>query len=248
LLFSATLCLIVGFFDPTSLILAAILGYLGLRSLAHSGYEREVEKAEQVKQEVYEKHIGGLKRIDVNITDMSAAKLDINAMPELITMTRETELRYDKCSDFIVLDIKTTGRNPEKNKITEFAAVKFHDFGPVEYMTMKMDPNDMDDNAATIGKALPSLIHFVGESKTIVAHNMLFVIRFLYANGFDLFKTERKYYDTLQIAKKYFDFDNYKLETLCKHFAVYYSKEHCALHECVATGQLFEEILTNYNE
>lgn len=235
--------LIAGFFDPTSLILAVAFGYFGFRSLAYSGYKHEVEKAERVKQELYENRIDDLKRADVRAGGKGLPKLDIDDMPELVTVTRQAELQYDKCSDFIVLDVKTTGRDPERNKIAEFAAVKFCSFEPVEYITTVVNFDNKNDKVPSIGKALPSLIDFIGDSKAIVAFNMPFIIRFLYANGFDPFLVERKYYDVLKIAKKYFDMDDYSPETLCKLYNIYCSKERCALHDCVAMGELFEEML-----
>jgi len=240
LFLTSVLFLVVGFFDPTSLILAALFGYFGFRSLAYSGYAHEVEKAKRIKQELYESSIDDLTRIDVKITDKGVPHLDMDSMPELLTIAHKAKLQYDEFSDFIVIGVKTTGRDPEKNRILEFAAVKFRDFEPVEYITTVIDP---DDKITTIDKALPSLIDFIGECDVIVAYNMLFVIRFLYANGFNPFSAERKYYDALKIAKKYFDVDNYKLETLCKFYNIYYSKERCVLYDCVATGRLFEEML-----
>jgi len=242
---AAALFFIPGSFDLTSLTIAVLLASIGFRSFMHYRWVIKEEKKEQEEKEAYDKYINSIKRVDVNIADTEIPNLAVNNMPELITRTLEIDLQYEKCSDFIVVDIKTTGRDPMQHKILEFAAVKFHDYEPVEYMASLINAESKNETAPIIGKALPSLIGFVGGSDAVVAHNLSYNVEFLYANGFDFFKTEKKYYGTREIAKKYFDLDSYKLETLCGLYSIYYEDNHSALHDCVAIGQLFKELLTD---
>lgn len=243
--FIAALFLIAGSMEPSSLIIGILFAYLGFRAFMLSRFEQKKELQEQQEKKAYKKYIDSIKKVEVNVTDACAARLDIGNMPELMTITRETGLQYDNCSDFTVIDVKTTGREPEEHRILEFAAVKFSDYEPTEYISAIIDPDDKSGDALTIDKAIPSLIDFVGDSDAIVAHNLSYAVRFLYANGFDIFKEERRYYDTREIAKKYFDVDNYKLETLCGLFSVYYSDQRRALHNCISAGQLYKEMLTD---
>jgi len=239
------LFLIGGSFEPTTMMLALLFAYLGFRSFAQLKNERKAEEAGLAEQEAFNKYIETLKETEINITDKSVPKLDINAMPELVTITEEANLRYDKCSDFIVIAIETTGRSPLKNKVLEFAAVKFRGYEPVEYIATLINSEDLNEGAPTIEEALPSLIDFIGDCPAVVAHNMLFTSQFLYASGFDLFKSERKFYDTLKITKNFFDVENYRLETLCELYTIYCNKERHALSDCLSTGHLFKELLVD---
>jgi len=242
---TSALFLAVGSMEPSSLFIGILFAYLGFRSFALARYEREADLKEQKEKEAYDRFIRSLKRVEVNIADADVPKLDADNMPELVTLTREADLQYKKCSDFIVIDVETTGRDPKEHRILEFAAVKFSDYEPTEYITALIDSDETGKNAMTISKALPSLIDFIGDCDAIVAHNLSYSARFLYENGFDFFKSERRYYDTRGIAKKYFDLDNYKLKTLCGLFSIHYGDQRGALHDCIATGQLYKEILTD---
>ena len=97
---------------------------------------------------------------------------------------------------------------------------------------------------------IPALSDFIGKS-AIVGHNLLFDIKFLYKNGLDFFEVKRKYYDTLELARKiltkakssndiYGDVSDHKLTTLCDYYSIrdnHYA--HRAASDCLATGYLF---------
>jgi len=173
--------------------------------------------------------------------------------------------------DFVSIDVETTGLSQKKHKIIEVCAVRFIDYRPHEYFHSFINPqmnipyaatdingitNEMVIDAPKFSDIGHQLSEFIGNEKIIVAHNIEFDIKFLYANGINFFNCKRKYIDTLALArtslKKYkdtndddyeYDVYNYKLETLLNYFDIFIPKSHSALNDAIATGILFSRLL-----
>ena len=162
--------------------------------------------------------------------------------------------RYD---DVVVFDTETTGLYPSRDRIVEIAAVRFVDEKPVARFQSYVNPEreipeaitkingitqDQVADAPSIAAVLPEFDDFVGAS-TLVAHNLDFDLRFIFYSGSQVLTVKRKYIDTLEqgqrFDKKPRDVDNHKLATLCQYHRITIAKEHSALCDAFATGELF---------
>ncbi len=209
-----------------------------------------------------------LESIELYPIELSSEKIKKNALSNIedITFSSITKKsNYERLGFFTVVDVETTGLTASRDEIIEVAAIRFEEWIPVCKFETFIKPkkeitpeitdingitNDMVANAPSIQAVIPALSDFIGKS-AIVGHNLLFDIKFLYKNGLDFFEVKRKYYDTLELAKKiltkakssydiYGDVDNYKLTTLCDYYSIrdnHYA--HRAASDCLATGYLF---------
>lgn len=181
--------------------------------------------------------------------------------------------------DFVVFDTETTGLSPSKDRILELAAIRFIDGVPVELFHTLINPEreiptevssingitaEMISESPTISQILPAFEAFVGKS-ALVAHNLEFDLKFLYYSGSFLTDSPRKYFDTLEQAKKLLkrpkakydkeygtydidyesDYDvlDYKLGTLCDYYNITIPKAHRANADAFATGKLFLNLI-----
>lgn len=157
--------------------------------------------------------------------------------------------------DLVVIDIETTGLDPEFCEIIEVAAIKIRDNQEVDHFETLVKPieevdsfitkltgitNDMLSCAPTPDSVFPKLIGFIGED-TIVAHNAHFDINFLY-DYFELFLSKEfnnNFICTMRLCRRIFpELQNHKLYTLCNHFCLS-EPSHRALNDAKATLQLF---------
>ena len=127
-------------------------------------------------------------------------------------LTARTSLK--NFQDFVAFDTETTGIDLTGNRIIEVACVRFVNFVPVSVFTTLINPecripaesiaihhitDNMVANAPKFYEIIPSLDSFIGKS-TLVAHNAMFDVRFLYADGLDSI-ADKKVYDTLEISR-----------------------------------------------
>ena len=135
-----------------------------------------------------------------DVGEISIRKITKSTVPENI-------------SDFVALDVETTGIRISGNRIIEVSAIRFEDFYPVEAVTTLVNPkmhipeeatavnnitDEMVADAPQFYQIADSLKDFIGKLP-IVAHNAAFDIKHLAASGLDLRKN--KIYCTLQISK-----------------------------------------------
>ncbi|MCC2864884.1 hypothetical protein LK494_02985 [Anaerovorax odorimutans] len=188
--------------------------------------------------------------------------------------------KRESVSSYVAVDIETTSLSLSCD-IIEISAVRFRDFQPVEKFSTLTKPsrkitdkitnitgitNEMLEGKPCFYQILPSLQEFIG-SDNIVAHNINFDVPRLVANGLDLFDGKRKFFDTLDLAKRLlrkmpwvwdddlgtytenmdadFDVFDFKLETLLDHYYIYVPTHHRALHDAYATGILFKKMLAD---
>ncbi|MBE6984872.1 MAG: 3'-5' exonuclease [Ruminococcaceae bacterium] len=195
---------------------------------------------------------------------ISARTLDDLPSIKFNNITIKTNL--NTISDYVVVDIETTGVTPD-SKIVELSAIRFENFQPVEKFSTLINPecaipwqativNNITDamvaNAPKIEEVISSYQDFIG-ARTIVGHNLLFDLKFLYVAGLDFALPKQRLYDTLKLAKtvlprtcyagdKEKSVKNYKLGTLCDYYAINVSQAHRACSDCLATGKLFEKL------
>ncbi len=215
--------------------------------------------------------LNNIPKADIDISDNKIKNNAVKDMGEIKYSRPRNGQPLSKYSSFVVVDIETTGIKVTE-KIVEISAIRYDGFKPISAFTTLLDPekpippeaskinnitDDMVDGKPTFKSIIPSLERFIGNSN-LVGQNLMFDLKFLYKYGYDFTCVDRKYYDTLDIAKSkltkydyrkdndpdyYYDVDDYKLSTLCEYYNVHQINAHRALGDCLATAQVFERML-----
>ena len=176
------------------------------------------------------------------------------------TITNKTNTK--NISNFVVIDVETTGFKADEDDIIEISAIKFNGFKPVEVLSTLLKPskpipadatavngitNEMVESSPTFSQVKKSIEAFIGDSP-IVAHNAEFDIGFLHASGLD-FSSKVKFFDTLSLSKKIIvdqngnKLDSYKLSNVCAECNIHFDGAHRSTADAFATGLLFIEII-----
>lgn len=157
-------------------------------------------------------------------------------------------------TEYIALDLETTGLDPKKNKIIEIAAVHVKDGAVKERYQTLLNPGwrlpekiteltgiteeELLD-APAIGEKLGEFLEFT-QNRVIVGHSVSFDYSFLKRAAVNqglIF--EAKAIDTLKIARKYLaDLPSRNLHALCLHYGI----EHHA-HRALADAEATHELL-----
>lgn len=161
-------------------------------------------------------------------------------------------------SDYVAIDLETTGFSPEFDEIIEIACIRFRDGVEVDKFQSLVIPHDMslvDDYiikltgithdmlqaAPNIETVLPNALSFIGHD-IIIGHNVSFDINFLYDNcerfGFGYFDND--YVDTRRLARRAFpNLKNYKLGALIKEFGIPDTTAHRAEQDARQTAYCY---------
>lgn len=159
-------------------------------------------------------------------------------------------------TNYIVLDIETTGLDPKFDEIIEISALKVENDIIVSKFETLIRPdqsingfissltgiNDrMVFNMPTIADVLPSFAEYIGNS-IIVGHSVNFDINFLYDNFKRIYGVDfnNDYVDTVRIAKKLLkELDHHRLYDLKEYFNVYTENDHRANSDTLATFEIY---------
>lgn len=163
-------------------------------------------------------------------------------------------------SDYVVVDIETTGLSPTNEEIIEIAAIKVIDNRIAgEYSTL-VDPHchirwettqltGIDDkmvaDAPDISEAMAGFVEFIG-NMPLVGHNIIrFDMKFLEQHH----NFANRCIDTLYMAQ-HIDTGSsgYTLTALCSCFGIINTNAHRALSDCEATHQIYQRLKSLYNE
>jgi len=185
---------------------------------------------------------------------------------------REELLRYLGLGTFVVVDLETTGLDPEKDKIIEIGAIKYVDGKETESIEELINPGkpipefitrltgitDEDVRGKpTIDELFPRLEKFIGDA-AFVGQQVNFDASFLeyhyrrMHNDFQFWEdTVRRFkylsnlrIDTLFIARIFLPFlAKFKLAELAKHFGYDLENAHRAVEDARATGHIFLELI-----
>ena len=166
-------------------------------------------------------------------------------------------------SDYVAIDLETTGLDPDKDDIIELGAVRFRNGFGVERFERLVNPmrplpsfiteltgiSDKDlENALPLEELAPDFIRFVGSSP-IVGQNIAFDLGFLSVadstlHHFVRSRTIPLAHDTGLTARFIFPcFDGYGLANLSRRFKTAVKSNHRAAKDAEATGQLFAILL-----
>jgi len=163
--------------------------------------------------------------------------------------------------DFVVLDVETTGLNPQGGDVViEIAAQKVHGRDVVaEYVSLvKTDREipaeatkvhgitkaDIDREGKDVAEVLPELLTFIGDT-VIVGHNVNFDLGFIneHLKKLSLSPLPNQYLDTLEIAKRYLILASYRLSNVAAYLKVPQPSAHRALIDVITTREVFYKLI-----
>lgn len=156
--------------------------------------------------------------------------------------------------DYTVIDLETTGLDPEKELIIEFAAIKVRNGKITDTFQQLCDPGfpipplitqitgittDMVQFCPNPRSVIGQFTDFIGDD-FIVGHNVLFDVRFIVKSA-DVFKND--YIDTMKIFRKLHpELSHHKLSDMVDFYNKSNESAHRALSDCLATKDCFEEM------
>ena len=165
---------------------------------------------------------------------------------------------------FTVVDVETTGLNPQQHRVIQVAAVRmsfdgevidtFHSIVrpecPDEYHHDAEHIHGISSDAVAQGMPLRDAMHKLGQSLTnsvLVAHNAKFDIGFLRAEservGYEL--PINSHIDTLALSRR-LDTENqhsHRLSDLCERYDISIARAHDAAEDAGATASLLLKML-----
>lgn len=161
-----------------------------------------------------------------------------------------------RMNEFIVIDFETSGLSPEYERVIEIGAALVKDGEVKATVSQLLNPgfpiaplitnltgitNEMLSDQPAPEKAMPRLSEFLGQ-RPILAHNSGFDSKFLMAEMARIGLTvNNPFLCTLRLARRFiFGVDNYKLETLARHFNIPLERSHRALDDVLVTVQLWQ--------
>lgn len=163
-------------------------------------------------------------------------------------------------SDYTVVDIETTGLDPNIDEIIEIAAIRYRSgkqdasFQTLVKPSVKLNPaiveltgitDDMLANAPEMSDVIENFMLFIGDD-ILVGHNVGFDINFLYEASVKHLgrPISNDHVNTLRFANKLLpDLPNRKLSTICEHFGLSTEGAHRALKDCELTNEIYQRMI-----
>ncbi len=159
---------------------------------------------------------------------------------------------------FAIIDIETTGGNPEKDKITEIAILIFDGQKVVKTFESLINPqrpipsyisqltgisNEMVENAPCFYEIAKEIVE-ITENTIFVAHNVRFDYNFVKAEFKSLgYNFTKKTLCTVRLSRKVFKgLPSYSLGKLCISLGIELENRHRAMGDAKATTIVFEKI------
>lgn len=161
--------------------------------------------------------------------------------------------------DYVIIDLETTGFSKGNDEITEIGAIKVIDNKIVdEFQCFVKISGKINNKITNLTKITDEMIQSEGKEPleaikefndfvkdhVLIGHNIkCFDIKFLnnYYNKYLNMPITNNYIDTLIVAKRNVNTENYKLETLIKHFDIKNYESHRALNDCDACFNLINK-------
>lgn len=162
--------------------------------------------------------------------------------------------------NFIVVDIETTGLDPQFDEIIEIGALKIENGNVVDSFNTLVKPayeiddyiieltgitNDMLENAPTIKEVIGDFYKFVGHN-IILGHNVNFDINFIYDEliRFDSTELNNDFIDTMRISRYLLkSLKHHRLIDLANNYNISVSGNHRLLKDCEITLDVYNSML-----
>ncbi len=168
---------------------------------------------------------------------------------------------FSPVSDFVCIDIETTGLNPKVDKIIEIGAVRVREGLPEDSIDILVNPGmhvsdriqqltgigeEMLSDAPYIKEVIPKICEFVGDD-ILLGHNVLFDYSFLKRAAVNEgLPFDKKGIDTLKIARKYcLGSESKSLVALCRRYGIIHNA-HRAVWDVYATIELYEHLVHDF--
>lgn len=162
---------------------------------------------------------------------------------------------------YVVIDVETSGLHPEEHEIIEIGAILIESHSIKERFSIFVQPQKditsqieeitgitnamLQREGVNISLAMQRLIAFLRDLP-VVSHNVDFDFSFLRkaCATCNLPLISNRSIDTLTLSRrKIKQVDNYKLNTLARHFGITTEQTHRSLADCETTYQLYEELI-----
>ena len=154
--------------------------------------------------------------------------------------------------NYLIVDIETTGLDPQKNKIIEIGAIKVKEGQEPERFAQIINPRipipvyitELVGITDEMVSEAPPLEVVMAE----LGHNLPFDYSFLKTAAVQCgYSFERKGLDTLAIARKYLkELESRKLDALCRHFGIQDENHHRAWNDVQVTMELYEILCAKF--
>ncbi len=227
--------------------------------------KKEQEIAEERERQVIEKgleksnhDVSCLERFEIRIDKNNIlTRKALRDMPEIKFKNITKAFNKNSLPTFVVVDVETTGLYAYKDRIVELSAIFYEDFQPISCFSTLINPGkpipedasdingiydeDVED-APTIAEVSNSFLEFIGNCP-VVAYNASFDLKFLYCSGIDLISAKNPLYDAYALARKAYKYNySYTLPAVANNIGIYYNA-HSSLHDCYATGKVFDDAI-----
>lgn len=194
--------------------------------------------------------------IGITLT-LSGMKLDYSN-PKVVREHKGKSL-IDFPSDYVVIDIETTGLDPYYDEIIEVAALKISNGTIIDTYQTLVKPTDIESvneyitrltgitpkmlsNAPYFTDIKNDFLSFLNDS-ILVGHNVNFDINFLYdaTNG----SLRNDFIDTMRISRRLLpELKHHRLKDMVAHYNISVDKEHRALDDCKTTNVCYLALCT----
>lgn len=167
-------------------------------------------------------------------------------------------------SDYIAVDVETTGLNPERDKLLEIGAVKIFQGKPTETCNILINTeipvpariqeltgitDEMRKTGEKAGEAIREFIRFRGELP-IVGHNVIFDFGFLkQAAVNEGCSFEAEALDTLKIARRVLPgLPSKTLGAMCTYYGIDPGNAHRALDDACSAHELLKKMWEEFGQ
>ncbi|RSX55631.1 DNA polymerase III subunit epsilon [Bifidobacterium dolichotidis] len=172
-------------------------------------------------------------------------------------MTARRLLSPQLPTDYVALDLETTGFSPRYEDILEIGAVRVRNGRVAEEFSQLIRPNkqispkveqltgitlDTVRDAPEIGDVIGDFVHWVGDDK-LVGHNVRFDVAFLAMAAMRTAlgpQFRQPSYDTMSIDKRLFPSERHRLADLIVRYGIADTEQHRALSDATQTYQCLE--------
>lgn len=161
--------------------------------------------------------------------------------------------------NYTIIDLETTGLDPEFDEIIEMSALKIKNNEIVDHFSTLIQPeyeiddfiteltgitHEMLENAPLLEEKIADFINFI-DNDIIVGHNVNFDINFLYDNYLRLENKELKndYIDTMRLSKNFLkELNHHRLIDLVDYYNINVEGFHRAMLDCKSTFDIYNNI------